>query len=228
MKILIVEDHAIVRAGLRRLLADRADVELREADKGKDALALFREFRPGMVILDLNLPGVGGLELLKRLSIEDPAARILVFSMHEDPIYAMRALQAGAAGYVSKSAPPAQILEAIDRVAAGHTFLAPDLAQELAVFNVRASAHPLEELSRRDLEVLRLLGDGCSLQQIADTLGLSYKTVANNCGQMRAKLGVKRTADLIRLAVQSRMTARSEDGDTGLPASGRRPAADGS
>ncbi len=207
MKILIVDDHPIVRAGLRRLLANDSEFELREAATGKEALAVFRLYRPDLVILDLNLPGVGGLELIKRFTLEKTDARIIVLSMHDDPLYALRALQAGARGYVSKNAPPTQILEAIGRVADGQTFVSPELAQELAVLNVRAPSHPLADLSRRDLEVLRLLGEGRSLQQIADSLGLSYKTIANNCGQMRAKLGVRRTADLIRLAVQNRFLA---------------------
>ncbi len=207
MKILIVDDHPIVRAGLRRLLANDSEFELREAATGKEALAVFRLYRPDLVILDLNLPGVGGLELIKRFTLEKTDARIIVLSMHDDPLYALRALQTGASGYVSKNAPPTQILEAIGRVADGQTFVSPELAQELAVLNVRAPAHPLADLSRRDLEVLRLLGEGRSLQQIADSLGLSYKTIANNCGQIRAKLGVRRTADLIRLAVQNRFLA---------------------
>jgi DNA-binding NarL/FixJ family response regulator len=207
MKILIVDDHPIVRAGLRRLLANDSEFELREAATGKEALAVFRLYRPDLVILDLNLPGVGGLELIKRFTLEKTDARIIVLSMHDDPLYALRALQTGASGYVSKNAPPTQILEAIGRVADGQTFVSPELAQELAVLNVRAPSHPLADLSRRDLEVLRLLGEGRSLQQIADSLGLSYKTIANNCGQMRAKLGVRRTADLIRLAVQNRFLA---------------------
>ncbi|HLF58973.1 MAG TPA: response regulator transcription factor [Alphaproteobacteria bacterium] len=209
MKILIVDDHPIVRAGLKRMLADRPDIEFRETDAGKEALGIFREFRPDLVILDLNLPDMGGLELIRRLTLEETKARILVFSMHDDAIYAMRALQAGAAGYVSKNEPPAQILEAIARVADGHTYVGHELAQELALFNVRADAHPLEDLSRRDLEILRLLGEGRSLQQIADTLGVSYKTVANNCTQIRTKLGAKRTADLIRIAIQNRIVADS-------------------
>ena len=207
MKILIVEDHPIVRAGLRRMLADRSDVELRETESGRDALGIFREYRPDLVILDLNLPEMGGLEVIKRLKLEEPAVRILIFSMHDDAIYAMRSLQAGALGYVSKNTAPAHIQEAITKVGEGQSYVAPALAQELALFSVRGPAHPLEDLSRRDLEVLRLLGEGRSLQQIADSLGLSYKTVANNCGQIRAKLGVRRTADLIRIAIENRIVA---------------------
>jgi two-component system, NarL family, invasion response regulator UvrY len=205
MKILVVDDHPIVRAGLKRMLANEPDMDVRELESGRETLSVYRDYKPDIVILDLNLPDVGGLEVLRRLMVEDPKARIIVFSMHDDRIYALRALQAGAQGYVSKNAPPGQIVEAIRRVSEGHSYIGAELAQELAVLNARTPAHPLEELSRRDLEVLRLLAEGRSLQQIADTLGLSYKTVANNCGQIRTKLGVKRTADLIRLAIQNRL-----------------------
>jgi two-component system invasion response regulator UvrY len=205
MKVLIVDDHPIVRAGLRRLLAGEPQLELREAASGREALSTFREWSPDLVILDLNLPGIGGLELIRRFKIEGPAAHILVLSMHSDPLYAMRALEAGAAGYVSKDAPPSQLLEGINRVADGQTYVAPELAQALALFSVRSPSHPLCDLSRRDLEILRLLGEGRSLQQIAGTLGLSYKTIANNCSRIKAKLGVERTADLVRISVQNQV-----------------------
>ena len=203
MKVLIVEDHPIVRNGLRRLLAAEGELEIREAANGKEALSIFREQRPGLVILDLNLPGIGGLEVIARLKIADPNARVLVLSMHDDEIHVTRALQVGAAGYVSKNAPPDEILEAIRRVAAGHTYLEHEIAEELAFSSVRTSWHPLKDLSSRDLEVLRLLAKGCTLPQIADTVGISYKTAANNCSQIKAKLGAATTADLVRLAIQS-------------------------
>ena len=203
MKVLIVEDHPIVRNGLRRLLAAEGELEIREAGNGKEALSVFREQRPGLVILDLNLPGIGGLEVIARLNIADPNARVLVLSMHDDEIHVTRALQVGAAGYVSKNAPPDEILEAIRRVAAGHTYLEHEIAEELAFSSVRTSWHPLKDLSSRDLEVLRLLAKGCTLPQIADTVGISYKTAANNCSQIKAKLGAATTADLVRLAMQS-------------------------
>jgi two-component system, NarL family, invasion response regulator UvrY len=203
MKVLIVDDHAIVRAGLRRLLAEEPGLEIGEAASGREALSLCRDWGADLVILDLNLPGLGGLELIKRLGMEEKAPRILVLSLHDDPLYAMRALEAGAAGYVSKNAAPAEILEGIHRVGEGQTYVAPHLAQELALFSVRAPAHRLGDLTRRDLEILRLLGEGSSLQQIADALGLSYKTIANTCGQIKAKLGVQRTAELIRIALEN-------------------------
>lgn len=201
MKILIVDDHPIVRAGLVRLLATHGRFTVSEASTSRDALTMFRRDRPELLILDLNLPGLGGLEMIRRLRHEDGNARILVLSMHDDAIHVVRALEAGAAGYLSKDAPPAEILTAIDRIAAGQRYIQQELAQELALLNGRPSPHSLDELSSRELDILRLLGDGSSLQAIADTIGVSYKTVANNCAQIKAKLGVLRTADLIRIAI---------------------------
>jgi len=190
-----------VRAGLLRLMAAEPEIEVREAATGKEALALVREHRPDLVVLDLNLPGVGGLEVIARLKLDDPGVRVLVLTMHDNAIYVTRALQAGASGYVSKNAPPDEILEAMRRVAGGRNYIEHDIAQELALLNIRTPAHLLNDLSRRDIEILRLLGEGRSLSQIADTIGVSYKTVANNCAQIKAKLGVTRTAELIRIAV---------------------------
>lgn len=206
MKVLIVDDHPIVRAGLRRLLAGEPGMELAEAASGEEAMAKLRSFLPDLMILDLNLPDLGGFDIIARIARDKPRPRILVLSMHDDPIFAMRALEAGADGYVSKNAPPAQILEALARLAKGQSYVGEELAQQLAVWNLRSRQHPLRDLSRRDLDILRLLGDGRSLQQIADALGIGYKTVANNCAQIKAKLGVTRTAELIRLAVLQRGT----------------------
>ena len=127
MRVLIVDDHPIVRAGLRRLLAAEP-AEVREAESGKEALLIFREERPDLVILDLNLPEIGGLEIIRRLKTIDPAVRILVLSMHEDRIHATRALQGGAAGYVSKNAPPDELLDAVRCVAGGRTYVEREIA----------------------------------------------------------------------------------------------------
>ena len=212
MKILIVDDHPIVRAGLRRLLAGQQDTEVWEATSGKEALLAFRQQRPDVIILDLNLPDVGGLEIIGRLKIADPAARILVLSMHDDRIHVTRALQAGAAGYVSKTIPPAEIIEAVRRVAGGRTYVEREIAEELVFSNIQNPVHPLEELSSRDLEILRLLAQGRSLVHIADALGISYKTAANNCSQIKTKLRVATTADLIRLAIEHGLAARDAAG----------------
>jgi two-component system invasion response regulator UvrY len=214
MKVLIVDDHPIVHAGLRRLIAVEQDAQIRVAATAKEALASFKDDRPDLVIMDLNLPGIGGLETIRRLIIEDESARILVLSVHDDSIYVARAFEAGALGYVTKNAPPDQISLAIFRVAAGHNYIEPEIAQELALLTIRTSgrsplSHPFKDLTSRDLEILRLLGEGYSLLQIADAIGLSYKTVANNCSQMKNKLGLARTADLIRIAIEYQTSTQS-------------------
>jgi len=201
MKLLIVDDHPVVRSGLRRLLAAEPGLEIAEAATGQEAIGAFREERADLVILDLNLPGISGVEVLGRLLIEDAKARVLVISMYDNPIYVARVLEAGARGYVSKNAPPEQIIEAVRRVAAGRTYIEPEMAQELALGNIRPSSNPLNHLSPRDVEILRLLADGSSLTEIAQAIGVSYKTVANHCSQLKTRLATPRTADLIRLAI---------------------------
>ena len=202
MKILVIDDHPIVRAGIRRLLAAEPEIEVREATNGREALGIYRELQPTLVILDLNLPGIGGLEVLTRLKAADPDARVLVLSMHDDGIHVTRALRAGAAGYVTKNAPPEELLEAIGRVARGHTYIEREIAEDLVFASVRKSPHPLKDLSSRDLEILRQLAEGRTLSQIADTVGIGYKTAANNCSRIKAKLGAASTADLIRIALR--------------------------
>jgi DNA-binding NarL/FixJ family response regulator len=214
MKILIVDDHPIVRAGLRRLLTAEPVTEVHEAADGREALDALREQRPTLVILDLNLPGLGGVEVIARLKTADPEARILVLSMHDDYIHVTRALQAGAAGYVSKNAPPEELLEAVRRVAGGHTYIEHEIAEGLVFSNLRTPLHPLDDLSSRDLEMLRLLAQGRTLPQIADTLGIAYKTAANGSSRIKTKLGASGTADLIRIAIRSGLV----DPDVGPPA----------
>jgi len=201
MKILIVDDHAIVRDGLRRMLEVLADTSVIEAANGRDALTVALAERPDLIILDLNLPGLGGLELINRLMLDDRARRILVLSMHAEPLYAVRALEAGATGYLSKNASPDELIEAVRRVSTGGRYVEADIAQAIAVQGVEAG-EPMGRLSARDLEILRLLAAGASLAEIADALGVGYKTVANTCSQIKTKLGLARTADLVRFSVE--------------------------
>ncbi|HET7880181.1 MAG TPA: response regulator transcription factor [Acetobacteraceae bacterium] len=200
MKVLLVDDHAVVRNGLRNLLTSVADTEISEAATGRDALALLRQERPDLVVLDLNLPGMGGLELLRRMLLEDAAVPILVLSMHTETLYAARALQLGAKGYLSKNASAEEVLKAVRRIAGGGRYIESELAQELALQQV-SPGHGLQDLSERDIEIMRLLAEGSSLAEIADALGVGYKTVANACSGIKAKLGVTRTNDLVRLAM---------------------------
>jgi DNA-binding NarL/FixJ family response regulator len=205
MKILLVEDHAVVREGVRRLLSVHMTASIAEAGDVESALALYAQDKPDLVILDLNLTGAGGLEMLRRLLAIEPDAKVLIFSMHAEPGFAARALKAGAKGYVSKSAPSEELIAAVNRVLQGSNYIDRDMASALAL-GQHVTDDPLQSLSVREVEILRLLGQGKSLTAIADALGVAYKTVANNCSQMKAKLGVERTADLIRLALTSLKT----------------------
>ena len=201
MKLLLVDDHAVVREGVRRLLSLSIDATLLEAQTGREALSVFRAERPEVVILDLNLPGSGGLDLLRRLLIEDPKTRVLIFSMHTTPLYVARALQAGAKGYISKGAGAEELVEAIRAIMDGGKYVERELAADLAL-NVFGSDETGKPLSPRELDIMRLLAKGKGLSDIADALGISYKTVANTCTGMKHKLLVERTSDLIRLAVE--------------------------
>ncbi|HVY58337.1 MAG TPA: response regulator transcription factor [Xanthobacteraceae bacterium] len=203
MKILLVDDHVVVREGVRRLLATAIDASISEAGSSRDALQLFRDVHPNVVVLDLSLPGISGLELIRRFLSEDPAAQILVLSMHSEPIYAARALQSGARGYISKAAPADELITAIQRVADGGRYVEHEIAIELAVGGL-ARDERLQQLTNREVEILRLLGEGNSLRDIADALGVAYKTIVNSCTQMKDKLMLARTADLIRFAVEMR------------------------
>jgi two-component system invasion response regulator UvrY len=200
MKILLVDDHVIVRSGLRNLLASAMDTRISEAATGRDALLGLRRDRPDLVLLDLNLPGLGGLELLRRMLLEDKAARILVLSMHAEPLYAARAMELGARGYLSKNTSAEELLTAVRRVADGGRYIENEIAQELALNKVSAG-DGLRDLTERDLEIMRLLAEGMSLAEIADALGVGYKTVANGCSHIKARLGVTRTNELVRLAL---------------------------
>ena len=176
MKILLVDDHVIVRSGLRNLLTSVSDTQISEAATGRDALLRLRQDRPDLVLLDLNLPGIGGLELLRRMLLEDKAARILVLSMHAEPLYAARAMELGARGYLSKNASADELLTAVRRVTEGGRYIENEIAQELALQTV-SPGHGLQDLTERDLEIMRLMAEGMSLAEIADALGIGYKTV---------------------------------------------------
>jgi two-component system invasion response regulator UvrY len=203
MNVLLIDDHAIVRAGVRRLLAGDPRFVVSEAATGREAWAAFRSNPPDLVVIDLSMPGISGLEVIRRMKQETRTLRVLVLSMHCDALFVTRALQAGALGYVSKNAPPEEILIAIERVGAGRPYVEAELAQALVIDGPGAESDALQSLSTRDIEIIRFLGEGHSLAKIADMIGLSYKTVANNCAQIKAKLGGASTADLVRLALRS-------------------------
>jgi two-component system, NarL family, invasion response regulator UvrY len=204
MKILLIDDHVLVRQGVRRLLSAIANAEILEAATSHDALVMFRQQKPDVVVLDISLAGASGLELLKRLMLENPQSKVLMLSMHAEAIYAARAVQAGARGYISKGASAEELVTAVTRVAEGKRYIEREIATDLATRQFSGDGDLLERLTMREMEILRLLGEGKSLTQIAATLGVAYKTIANACSLMKTKLAVERTADLIRMALEMR------------------------
>jgi DNA-binding NarL/FixJ family response regulator len=154
-----------------------------------------------MVLLDITLPGIGGLEVLRKIRAYREDTKVLMFSMHEDPVFASRAMQAGAKGYITKNNAADHLVEAVNKVLDGKTYLSPDTAQQLAMLNIGAGTSALSDLSRRELEILRLVGEGKSMNEISDVLGISYKTVANNLTQIKSKLDISKTAELMRFAI---------------------------
>ena len=200
MTILIIDDHPLLRAGLARLFAIEFGATVAEASDAAEGLRRFRALAPEITVLDLNLPGEGGLSLLQTLRNDDCNARIIVLSMRSDIWSAEAALRLGALGYLSKSAPPELILEAVRLARAGESFVEPSIAQALADTNRREAAEPFGSLSVQELDLLRLLLDGQRPEQIARSLGITEKTVANRKSMLRSKLGAASDLDLLKSA----------------------------
>ena len=198
--VLLVDDHPIVRAGCQRLLADAGGFHVVEAEDAEQALTLYREAAPAVVVMDLSMPGRGGMEAMQGLFAEDPHALVLVFSMHDDPIFAARALRAGARGYVSKNDDPDTLVTAIRRVLGGGIHLGDAMARDLAVLGCAPQRHSLYGLSQREFAVMTQPATGASVAEIAGTLSVSEKTVYNNCTRIKDKLSLRSTRDLYRAA----------------------------
>lgn len=203
MKVLIVDDHVVVREGVRRLLSTLPDTTIHEAGSAHEAIAIYKSELPDLVLLDLNLPNSSGLQLLRRLILENRSARILVLSMHSEPIYVARTLKAGARGYISKTASSEELMTAVREVSSGGRYVELEIASQIVISQYKGD-DPLQKLSTREVDIVRLLGEGKSLASIADALGVSYKTVANTCSIIKGKLGVERTVDLVRLVYDMR------------------------
>jgi DNA-binding NarL/FixJ family response regulator len=202
VRLLLADDHAIVRAGYRHLLERQVRLEVvAEAATADEAYAQFRQHRPDLVVTDLTMPGASGLEVIRRILGAQGDARVLVFSMHGSPDVALAALRAGALGYVTKSSPPDVLLRAIHDVMAGRRALSPDIAQALALARLPGQHRPLEELTPREFDVLCMLVSPASVQEIAQRLHLSTKTVQNLHYQIKGKLGVDSDIELTRLAL---------------------------
>jgi two-component system invasion response regulator UvrY len=202
--VLIVDDHPIVLQAWRRILEDVGVETVHDARDVVSGYRLYRRHRPDVSIIDLSMQGRGlaGLPLIKRMRAHDPRTRILVFSMHNDPMIAARALEAGASGYVLKDASPDELVEAFRKVRAGTPYLSGDMAMQVALVRTGARRNPLADLTPRELETLSLLAQGKPYGEIAEELGVSYKTVVNTASQLKQKLDARNLPELIRLAVQ--------------------------
>jgi len=204
IRVLLVDDHAVVRMGFRLLLQSVADISvIGEADSGESACRLYMELNPDVVIMDLAMPGMGGLEALRRIRAHHPEARVLTLSAHDDPMHARRALQEGARGFLSKRSAPEALLEAVAIVADGRRYLDPALAQKLALAEFDGGTKsPVERLSEREFEVFVRLAGGATVQRIAVDLNLSASTVGTHLYNIKQKLGLANQSELTLLAIR--------------------------
>lgn len=200
-KLLLVDDHAVVRQGLRTLLEQAGYQIAAEAGSGEQAYAAWQQHRPDLVLLDLDMPGMGGLETLQRILAQDATARILVFTMYDDTIHAARAIRAGARGYVVKSDDPDILLQAIQQILAGKRFIGHEIAQQIAIEQSSGLDNPINALSQREFEVFNRLIAGDNLSEISSQLNISHKSAANIQTQIRQKLDVHSTSQMVRLAI---------------------------
>jgi two-component system invasion response regulator UvrY len=199
--VLLVDDHAVVREGYRRLLERHGDiVVIGEAGDATEAHALFCKLAPQIVIMDITLPGISGIEAMRRMLAHRPDTRTLIFSMHEDAIFARRALQAGAFGYLTKASAPSVLVEAVHTVAGGKKYLSAAIAQALALRDTTLDQSASGGLSAREFEVLRQLAQGESIREIAHSMGLNPKTVSNHQSVIRQKLGADSAMQLLSIA----------------------------
>ena len=204
IRILLVDDHAVVRTGFRLLLQSLAEVAVvAEAESGEVACQRYVELTPDVVVMDLAMPGMGGLEALRRIRARDPQARVLALSAHDDPMHARRALREGALGFLSKRSAPETLVEAVTAVAAGRRYIDTNLAQKLALAEIEGAAKPLiEQLSEREFDVFIRLARGATVQKIAEDLNLSASTVGTHLYNIKQKLEVVNQSELTLLAIR--------------------------
>src|ERR1700757_1836952 len=204
MRVLIVDDHPIVASGCRALFAGDGEIAILEAPDAESGERMFAAEQPDVSVLDINLPTVSGFELARRILTRMSSARILMFSMNDDPVFAARAIEIGAKGYVSKSGDPCDLVEAIREVGNGGVYLPPEIARSIAFSGPTVAQNPLSKLTSREIEILRLLSAGKSLSEIAWLVHSSYKTIANTSSIIRQKLGLRSSSELVRFAMERR------------------------
>ena len=204
LKVFLVDDHAVVRAGYRLLLENNPDIEvIAELKSGEEAHQQVLELKPDVVIMDLSMPGMGGLEAIKRIKAKSRKVRILVFTMHDNIAFVEHALNAGASGYITKSSAPNVLVKAVQRVAAGERYIDSQLEERLGVQQTLGKGSPFSKLSKREFQVFCQFAEGFNATEIAEDLSLSVKTVANYQTQLKDKLGISSTSELVKLALSN-------------------------
>ena len=201
-KILLIDDHAVVRAGFKLLLTTYANIEvIAEAATGEQGIQLSQQYQPDVIVLDLSMPGIGGLETIKRIIQRNEQAKILVFSVHDEPVYVSRALNAGAKGYITKNSAPKILPAAIELIQQGKNYVEQGLIKAISLSSESDYQKIIQRFSPREFDVIRLLAKGLISRKIAQELCLSYKTVANYATQIKKKLQVSSLAELAHIAV---------------------------
>ena len=201
--IVLVDDHAVVRAGVRRLLEQEPLFEvIGEAESGEKAYQIFGELKPDVMVMDLSMPGMGGLEGIRRILMRYEKAKILVLSMHEDLSFANQALKLGAKGYLTKNTLADDLVKSIETVTQGDVFLSDEIAKKMAMQSISGNQDPVHELSAREFEIFRLLAEGLDIDAIASTLNISSKTVSNYQTMIKQKLNINTPIELIRYAIK--------------------------
>lgn len=204
IRVVLTDDHAVVRMGFRLLLQGTHDIEvIGEAESGEEAVKRFVELKPDVLVMDLSMPGMGGLEAVTRVLAKDDAARILILSAHEDTIHPKRVLKAGAAGYLSKRSAAEELIQAIRVVAGGKMYMEAAIAQQMAVEQISGDKSPVDVLSAREFEVFLALAKGQSVNDIAAVLHLSPRTVGTHLYNIKQKLGASNQAELAIMAVRA-------------------------
>ncbi len=202
--IVLVDDHAVVRAGVRRLLEQEPLFEvIGEAENGEKAYQIFGELKPDVMVMDLSMPGMGGLEAIRRILMRYEKAKILVLSMHEDLSFANQALKLGAKGYLIKNTLADDLVKSIETVSNGEVFLGAEIAKKMAIQSISGDKDPIHELSAREFEIFRLLAEGLDIDAIASTLNISSKTVSNYQTMIKQKLDINSPVELIRYAIKT-------------------------
>ena len=203
IRIMLVDDHAVVRAGVRRLLEqDARFLVVTECDSGERAYQQFGEYLPDITVMDLSMPGMGGMEAIGRIIARYPTAKLLVLSMHENAAFASQALKAGARGYLAKNGLAEELVGALESIANGQTYINANISKKMTQQFLSNEDTPLQQLSTREFEIFRLLAEGCDSNLIATTLNISSKTVANYQTSIKQKLGVNNSVELVRLAIR--------------------------